>query len=425
MWVTLNSILNPKKSKSPTAISSIYGENKTKLKQDVEIANSLNQFFCSIGKKVGQNVKSANTSFASFLKSPNSNSFSANLVTTNEVLLEISKLKTKKVPGDDNIRPDLIKLCADILSQPLTHIYNCSIRTGIFPDIRKIAKVIPVFKQGDHSDRGNYRPISLLSCFEKIFERHMANRINVFLAKNNLLYRLQSGFREGHSTLHTLIEVMNEVYQNLDRNNFVIGVFLDLKKAFDTIDHKILLQKLEYYGFRGIINQWFQSYLQNRQQYVLVNGIKSSTEVIEVGVPQGSVLGPILFYIYVNDMHQATNLRPRLFADGTNIFSFGSDLQPLTETTNAEPSKIDSWLKSNKLILSIEKTNYCVFSPKRNMDCNKIKIQIGGDISRTASIRYLGRTIDENLSWTTHIKDLGSRIVSHASLFFKTLSSTS
>ena len=212
---------------------------------------------------------------------------------------------------------------------------------------------------------------------------------------------------------------MNEVYQNLGRNNFVIGVFLDLKKAYDTIDHKILLQKLEYYGFRGITNQWFQSYLQNRQQYVIVNGTKSSTEVIEVGVPQGSVLGPILFYLYINDMHQATNLRPRLFADDTNIFSFGSDSQPLTETKNTELSKIDSWLKSNKLMLSTEKTNYCVFSPKRNLDCNKIKIQIGADISRTASIKYLGPTTDENLSWTPHIKDLGSRIVSHASLFSK------
>ena len=136
------------------------------------------------------------------------------------------------------------------------------------------------------------------------------------------------------------------MYQNLDRNNFVIGVFLDLKKAFDTIDHKILLQKLQYYGFRGITNQWFQSYLKNRQQYVFVNGAKSSTDVIEVGVPQGSVLGPILFYLYVNDMHQATNLRPRLFADDTNIFSFGNDLQLLTETTtNEELCKIDCFLK--------------------------------------------------------------------------------
>ena len=130
-------------------------------------------------------------------------------------------------------------------------------------------------------------------------------------------------------------------------------------------------------------------------------------------------LVPLFFYLYVNDMHQATNLRPRLFADDTNISSFGRDLQPLTETTNAELSKIDSWLKSNKLMLSIEKTNYCVFSPKRNMDCNKIKIQIGGDISRTASIKYLGLTIDEILPWTPHIKDLGSRIVFHASLFSK------
>ena len=168
-----------------------------------------------------------------------------------------------------------------------------------------------------------------------------------FLRKHNILYKLQFGFRENHSTALALTEALNEIYTNLNEGNFVLGVFLDLKKAFDTIDHSILIKKLQHYGFRGLVSNWFSSYLTDRKQNTVVNGHTLELGVVKTGVPQGSVLGPILFTIYVSDMPNATELLPRLFADDTNIFVSGKDVDNLVEDTNTELQKLHIWFKAN------------------------------------------------------------------------------
>ena len=195
----------------------------------------------------------------------------------------------------------------------------------------------------------------------------MYNRMTDFLKKHKILYKLQFGFRENHSTTLALIEVLNEIYSNLDSGKFVLGVFLDLKKAFDTIDHKVLIHKLEHYGFRGVVSKWFASYLSNRKQYTCVNGENSELDVITTGVPQGSVLGPLLFTIYVNDMQHASNLQPRLFADDTNIFTADSNIDHLIQNTNNELLNLDTWFKGKHLKLSLDKTTYCIYSPKKKL----------------------------------------------------------
>ncbi len=240
-----------------------------------------------------------------------------------------------------------------------------------------------------------------------------------FLKKHNILYKLQFGFRENHSTVMALIEALNEMYKSLDEGKFVLGVFLDLKKAFDTIDHKILLKKLEHYGFRGIVNKWFSSYLLNRKQFTSVNGNCSTLSSISTGIPQGSVLGPLLFTIYVNDIANSTHLQPRLFADDTNIFAANENITHLIQNTNTELAKIDTWFKANRLKLSVDKTTYCVYSPKKKLVMNTPDVRIGDVIQKSDSVRYLGLIIDEKLTWEKHIDELGNKVNRYASIFRK------
>ena len=216
-----------------------------------------------------------------------------------EVICIINSLDAKKGSGPYSIPGDVLKALKANLCHPLKSIINMSFATGIYPDQLKTAKVIPIFKKGDKLLVSNYRPISLLSNINKIFEKLVYSRLYSFLELHNCIYELQFGFRARHSTQHALASLTEMVRQALDGGNFACGIFVDFQKAFDTVDHSILLKKLEHYGVRGIANNWFRSYLTNRTQYVSINGFDSSLQVMKYGVPQGSVLGPLLFLIYI------------------------------------------------------------------------------------------------------------------------------
>ena len=200
--------------------------------------------------------------------------------------------------------------------------------TGVYPDQLKTAKVIPVFKKGDKLLVSNYRPISLLSNLNKIYEKIVYKRLYSFLNIHNCIYELQFGFRAGHSTNHALISLTEKVRVALDTGNFACGIFVDFQKAFDTVDHEILLKKLEHYGVRHTANKWFRSYLTNRTQYVSINGFDSTLQLMKYGVPQGSVLGPLLFLIYINDLHFAIKYSvTHHFADDTNFLYISKSLK--------------------------------------------------------------------------------------------------
>ena len=211
-------------------------------------------------------------------------------------------------------------MISDLIIIPLSYVINLSFSTGIFPDRLKIAKVLPLFKGGSSEELGNYRPISLLSIFDKIFEKVMHTKLYTFLEINSILYIKQFGFRKENSTALALIDIVEKIKNTIDKGKYGCGIFIDLKKAFDTVNHQILLSKMEHYGIRGTLLKWFESYLTDRKQFVYHNGESSSLKSISCGVPQGSVLGPLLFLIYVNDIpNMSSKLIFYLFADDTNI----------------------------------------------------------------------------------------------------------
>ena len=219
-------------------------------------------------------------------------------------------------------------LIPDLIVFPLCKIINLSFEKGIFPEAIKLARVIAIFKKGSTQDINNYRPISLLSIFDKIIEKLMYSRLYKFLDEHKILYDLQFGFRKNKSTIHSLIQITEQIKCSIEKGMYGCGVFIDLKKAFDTVNHSILLSKLEHYGIRENALHWFTSYLSNRKQYVYNNGYSSEVKTIKCGVPQGSVLGPLLFLLYINDLPNVSNkMRFFLIADDTNLYYESNDLK--------------------------------------------------------------------------------------------------
>ena len=294
---------------------------------------------------------------------------------------------------------------------------NLSFYVGMFPSKLKVGKVSPLQKKGSCNNPSNYRPISILSVFSKIFEKLMHQRLYKFLESFEILYPLQFGFREKHSTSHALLSLTESIKQSIDSGKVGCGIFLDLQKAFDTVNHKILLDKLEHYGIRGNALKWFQSYLSGRTQYVTVNGHVSDPLPITCGVPQGSVLGPLLFLIYVNDLPNVSKVMQfYLFADDTSIYFDSDNLFNLQKIVNRELKKVRKWLEANRLALNIDKTNYVIF----HSPTNNVRIKLGSKpISRVNSIKYLGVLIDSTLSWKPHIVELSKKLARTSGIFTK------
>ena len=286
--------------------------------------------------------------------------------------------------------------------------------SGIFPDDLKIAVLSPIFKKGDRSSCGNYRPISVLSVIAKILEKIVFNQLCNYLDDNKIITNQQSGFRKKHSTETSLLAATDRWYCNMD-NGLLNGVlFLDLKKAFDCVDHQILLNKLALYGIRGITLNWFKSYLSNRKQICKVNNIFSDVKPIKTGVPQGSNLGPLLFLTYVNDLPNCLDsASASMFADDTNITITGQTVQELQTNLNNNLEKVHQWLLANKLTLSYDKTEYMIIGSRQkiaNIQEEPI-ISIGNEpMKKISKCKTLGVIIDDKLLWKDHISEINTKV---------------
>ena len=314
--------------------------------------------------------------------------------------------------GPSSIPIFILKILKCELSGPLQTIFNTSFLTGIVPEKFKMARVIPVFKKGSQTTLNNYRPISLLSIFNKLLEKLMYKRIVDFLDKRQLIYCKQFGFCSHYSTEHAVLSIIDQVQLAIEDHVYSCGIFLDFSKAFDTVNHQILLTKLDYFGIRGVVKDWFTSYLRNRTQFVSLGAVTSDIQPVSCGVPQGSVLGPLFFLIYVNDFHNCSKLLDfHLFADDANLFLQHRDINMLESLINSELEKVHTWLCANRLSLNIDKSNFVIFRPIQRKLPKQVILSINNQmLTQETSIRYLGVYIDYNANWKTHITYISKKV---------------
>lgn len=424
IWDTVNESLNGnQKIKKP--INSITVDNQD-IYNKLEIANSFNKYFTEVGETLANKIHQPTNNDNDYITIENTTPNSMFLSPTNceEIKNIITNLKNGKSPGIDQISNELLKKCVDHIIEPLTYIINQCILSGQVPSYFKTAIIKPIFKNGDHSKMSNYRPISLVSALAKIFEKIIKARLCNYLAKHQIIHNMQFGFRENKSTQDAITALTSKIYNAMDHSKPAICVFVDLAKAFDTVSHKLLLEKLEKLGIRGNTLQLFRNYLTNRKQMVMIDDIMSNEKTVIYGVPQGTVLGPVLFTIYINDLLTlSTESNIISYADDTAIFFEGDNWQELRQVASTDLKKIKKWFDKNLLTLNWDKTKYLTFTSYKKYLPEFDTIPIDDrEIYSTTSIKYLGITIDSHLRWDIQIQNIIHKI-RHLSYKFKILKS--
>ena len=403
-WACINALIGKTNDKS--SIPEIFRVNGQNESRPNEIAKGFCDFFANVGKNCASKIGAPKKSYSDYLgNQPSSKSVYLSPTDAKEVKDILSSFKHKKSSGPDNISMDFIKTVGNEIAEPLANLINKSLMEGNVPNTMKVAKVVPVYKAKEHNLFTNYRPISLLPTVSKLLEKVVHKRIYHFMSSQDAFYKSQYGFRPKHSTINAVSELIHNTLHAFEENCDTVAAFLDLSKAFDTIDHKLLLHKLEHYGIRGIALKWFKSYLTNRKQYVHVNGVDSVIMDINCGVPQGSVLGPLLFILYTNDLpNTLMKTKCILFADDTTIYVSSENIGEMYETMNAELDVLSDWFKANKLSLNVSKTNYVHFTNKRKIGIINHTITIDDiSVERVDYTQFLGLYIDNKLTWKYHI----------------------
>ena len=329
--------------------------------------------------------------------------------TSLEVFNIIKKFKNKK-SSVNNIPISVFKKVSHVISPLLSELFNESINMGVFPNKLKTGRVVPLFKEGSKTNILNYRPISTLSIYSKIFEKLVHKRMVSFISRYNIIKPNQYGFQTNKSTSDAIIEFLENINDSFNESKHHLSIYLDFSKAFDTVCHEILLKKIEHMGFRGPILQWITSYLTNRKQFVTIGDASSPLLDISMGVPQGSTLGPLLFILYINDMSNSLScLKTIHFADDSTLHLAMNKNENIALRVNTELAIINTWLISNKLFLNIDKTKYMIFSIKDKPP--DLRLEIGNSlIQRTNVQKFLGIYIDDRLTFRDHVNKICAKM---------------
>ena len=417
-WDTINTLLN---RNSKSRLTRMKTRENLFTSSPVEIANIMNDHFTNAPQNIADSLApTPDLNYRDYLTGNYSSSLFIHRLTPDKVYKIILGLKNSSSGGYLDVPTRVIKSIASIISESLSIILNECICNGIFPDKLKIAQVTPVFKSGDTTDPNNYRPISVLTVFSKILEKHIYHELLSYLNSCNILIDEQCGFREGISTSIAIGKFLSGIYEGINDGKFSIGVFLDLKKAFDCVDHDILLGKLYHYGVRGMEFELIKNFLSNRTQYVKISEQKSCTTSINIGTPQGSILSPLLFLVFINDLVNCSSLISfNLFADDTCISLSDSNLNNLYNNLNRELVKVGNWISANHLSLNISKTVYLLFSGKKKIPHLPILYLHNEPIQQKHSTKFLGLILDDVLSWKTHAQHVISKVSRLAGIFNK------
>ena len=314
----------------------------------------------------------------------------------------------------------IFKSLKNYLAPPLTKLVNLSIQNSVFPSILKSARLSPIFKKGDKTIPANYRPIASLPFISKIVERCVTNRLLSFYEKTNFLSNFQYGFRKGFSTVLPLIQLTENIFSSLNNKNHHISIFIDLTKAFDTVHHRILLDKLANSGVRGMALDWFASYLADREYCVGIGARSSTSRTINIGLPQGSILGPILFLVYVNELPNVSELlQPILFADDTTVSLSHQNFTHLVNNLNLELDKIYQWSISNRLSINAEKSELLLFT-KRRVERDQCSVALGNNpLEIKSHCKFLGVILDENLQFSKHIEHVLVKLSKSSGILYR------
>ena len=410
LWSVLKKACSP--SKKQHAVPTLKQDGVLVTEANI-VADVFNKYFTSVAKNIASKLKKPKGKWTDnlviFYANVKRKSFSLKPVSKEWVMKQLKSLSVHKATGPDKISAKFLKDGAEILTVAMRHIINLSIETSKVPTAIKLAKIVPIFKKGSRFEAGNYRPISLLPIISKIIERAINEQVVSYLESTKILMNRQYGFRRGFSTETAVISLVDQIRNQTGQKRHTAAIFIDLRKAFDTVDHSLLLEKMNVIGFTQQAKNWFRSYLENREQYVELQGKSSSKEQVSCGVPQGSILGPTLFLIYINDISAALkNSSTVLYADDTVFHVSHKCPETLEKIMQEEFSELNDWLVDNKLSLALDKTELMIFSPKSKIkEGEGIKV---ANLKRVTEFKYLGIYVDSKLNFSKHLQNLVKKI---------------